>query len=122
MSGKTRRESLQRRHLRLRNKVSGTPARPRLCVTRTLKHIHAQVIDDETGRTLVSASSSEAALREQLKPATGNSKAAETIGQVLAERARERDIVRVVFDRGGSRYHGRVQKLAEAARKAGLEF
>lgn len=123
MSGNTRRESLKRRHLRLRNRVSGTTERPRLCVTRTLHHLHAQIIDDQAGQTLVSASTSEGALREQFQSSgTGNRQAAEALGKVLAERAREKSIVRVVFDRGGHRYHGRVQTLAEAARKAGMEF
>ena len=97
------------------------PARPRLAVFRSLKHIYAQVIDDTTGTTLVAASDSEPALREQAK---GNKKTddAKVVGEAVAKRALERGISQVVFDRGGFLYHGRVKALAEAARGAGLEF
>ena len=108
-----------RRHHRLRKKVSGSSARPRLAVFRSNKHIVAQVIDDVTGRTLASASSLEAALRED---GGGNITAAGKVGELLASRATEAGITRVVFDRGGFRYHGRVASLAEAARSSGLEF
>jgi large subunit ribosomal protein L18 len=110
----------QRRHRRIRVKVSGTPQRPRLCVFRSLQHIYAQLIDDESGRTLVAASSNEPATRSE----AGASKTdrARTVGRAIAERARDRGVNAVVFDRGGYVYHGRVRALAEAAREAGLEF
>ncbi len=109
----------QRIHLRIRKKISGTPERPRLSVYRSLKHIYAQLIDDTAGRTLVSASSV-----EKNSPVTngGNVAAAREIGKLVAERAKAKGITKVVFDRGGYRYHGRVKALAEAAREAGLEF
>ncbi len=114
-----RNEHRRRIHLRIRKKISGTPERPRLSVYRSLKHIYAQLIDDQAGRTLVSASSV-----EKNAPVTygGNVAAARVIGKLVAERAREKGITKVVFDRGGYRYHGRVKALAEAAREAGLEF
>jgi large subunit ribosomal protein L18 len=105
----------------MRRKVAGTPARPRLCVFRSLQHIYAQVVDDLAGRTLVSASSLDKEIRKQLKGG-GNIAAAKAVGKVLAERARAAGIAQVVFDRGGYQYHGRVQALAEAAREAGLKF
>ncbi len=108
-------------HRRLRKKLSGTPERPRLSVFRSLKHLYAQVIDDRSGRTLVSASTRDASLREHTKVG-GNVAAAKAVGKALAERARAAGIARVVFDRGGYRFHGRVQALAEAAREAGLEL
>lgn len=109
-----------RRHRRIRGKVSGTPQRPRLAVFRSHQHIYAQVIDDEAGRTLVAASTLEPELREQ---ATGTkTERARLVGRVIAERARERGIEAVVFDRGGFLYHGRVAALADAARQAGLRF
>ena len=111
----------QRVHLRVRTKVAGTPERPRLCVFRSLNHIYAQVIDDRTGRTLVAASSLDKEMRKQLKGG-GNVAAARVVGKVLAERARAAGVEQVVFDRGGYKYHGRVQALAEAAREAGLKF
>jgi large subunit ribosomal protein L18 len=109
-----------KRHRRLRAKVQGSTARPRLAVFRSLKHIYAQVIDDTTGSTLVSASDIDAALREQ---ASGKKiDEAKLVGEAVAKRAIERGISKVVFDRGGFLYHGRVKALAEAARGAGLEF
>ncbi len=111
----------QRIHLRVRTKVVGTPERPRLCVFRSLNHIYAQVIDDRTGRTLASASSLDKEMRKQLKGG-GNVAAAKVVGKAIAERARAAGIEQVVFDRGGYKYHGRVQVLAEAAREAGLKF
>ena len=107
--------------MRVRNKLTGTPARPRLTVFRSHKHIYAQVIDDMAGRTLCSASSKVKDLSAQMKHG-GNKKAAEQVGVLLAQRAVLQGIKRVVFDRGGYRYHGRVKALADAARKAGLEF
>ena len=111
----------ERVHERVRRRVSGTPARPRLCVYRSLGHIYAQVIDDQGGRTLVSASSLDKETRGQTKGG-GNIAAAKVVGKVIAERARAAGIQQVVFDRGGYMYHGRVQALANAAREAGLNF
>jgi large subunit ribosomal protein L18 len=111
----------ERRKLRVRRKVFGTPERPRLSIFRSLKNISAQLIDDERGRTVCSASSLSKAVADQLKKG-GNKAAATVIGQILAERARMQGIRKVALDRSGYRYHGRVQALAEAARKAGLEF
>lgn len=111
------------RHRRVRKKVSGTPQRPRLCVFRSLRHIYAQVIDDVAGTTLVSASTLEPSVREMLNGGDGgNVEAARKVGAVLARKAVEKGITRVVFDRGGYKYHGRVKALAEAAREGGLEF
>ncbi len=111
----------QRVHLRVRTKVAGTPERPRLCVYRSLDHIYAQVIDDRAGRTLAAASSLDKETRKQLKGG-GNVAAAKVVGKIIAERAKAAGIEQVVFDRGGYKYHGRVQALAEAAREAGLKF
>jgi len=111
----------QRRHRRVRLRVAGTAQRPRLAVFRSLRHIYAQLIDDEAARTLVSASSRESALAGELEGKDKTARAA-VIGRVTAERAREAGIESVVFDRGGFRYHGRVSALAEAAREAGLQF
>lgn len=108
-----------RRHFRLRKKVVGSAARPRLVVTRSARHIGAQIVDDSLGRTLVSASTLEADLRA----ATGDKSAkARTVGEKLAERARVAGISAVVFDRGGDQYHGRIAALADGARSGGLEF
>ena len=109
------------RHRRVRQKVTGTISRPRLCVFRSLNHIHAQLVDDSKGQTLVSMST----LNSQVRSKTdgmGKSKKAELVGTLLAEKALNGGIKQVVFDRGGYKYHGRVKALAEAARKAGLEF
>jgi large subunit ribosomal protein L18 len=108
-------------HRRVRRRVAGTPARPRLCVYRSLGHIYAQVIDDHSGRTLVSASSLDKQTRGQIKGG-GNVAAAKVVGKAIAERARAAGIQQVVFDRGGYKYHGRVEALANAAREAGLNF
>jgi large subunit ribosomal protein L18 len=108
-------------HRRVRRRVAGTADRPRLAVFRSLKHIYAQVIDDRTGRTLVSASTLDRQVRQQVRNG-GNVAAAKIVGRVVAERARAAGIERVVFDRGGYKYHGRVQALADAAREAGLQF
>jgi large subunit ribosomal protein L18 len=112
-------ELKDRRHARVRRKVSGTAERPRLSVFRSNKHIVAQVIDDVAGRTLAAASTVEASLRAGV---TGNVAAAAEVGRLVATRAQEKGVARVVFDRGSSRYHGRVAALADAARDAGLEF
>lgn len=111
----------QRVHRRVRQTVTGTPERPRLAVYRSLKHIYAQVIDDRAGRTLVSASSLDKQARAQTKGG-GNIAAAKVIGKLVAERALAAGIEKVVFDRGGYKYHGRVEALANAAREAGLKF
>jgi large subunit ribosomal protein L18 len=108
-------------HRRVRRTVAGTPERPRLCVYRSLGHIYAQIIDDQSQRTLVSASTVDKETRAQIKGG-GNIAAAKVIGKIVAERARAAGIEKVVFDRGGYRYHGRVQALAGAAREAGLNF
>ena len=109
-----------KRHRRIRVKLSGTPERPRLSVFRSLAHIYAQVIDDAQGTTLVAASSVEPQVRGDLDG--DKSARARAIGRLVAERARQKGISAVVFDRGGYLYHGRVKALAEAAREAGLEF
>ncbi|MBI4772214.1 MAG: 50S ribosomal protein L18 [Chloroflexi bacterium] len=121
MAVKSRNAARKRRHLRVRSRVSGTPDQPRLNVFRSLGGIYAQLIDDGAGHTLAAASTNDAGLRAQI---AGKKKAeqARIVGETLARRARERGISRVVFDRGGYKYHGRVKALAEAAREAGLEF
>jgi large subunit ribosomal protein L18 len=111
----------QRVHERVRNKVEGTPERPRLSVYRSLGHIYAQVIDDRSGKTLVSASSIDGQTKKNLKGG-GNIAAAKVIGKTVAERAKAAGVSKVVFDRGGYKYHGRVKALADAAREAGLQF
>jgi large subunit ribosomal protein L18 len=108
-----------RRKRHIRSKVFGTAERPRLTIFRSLNHIYAQVIDDVSGRTVASAATVEA---EPRKNATGNRSAAEAIGTLVAERAKKAGVTKVVFDRNGFVYHGRVKSLADAARKAGLEF
>ncbi len=121
MSAKSKDLKRVRRHLRVRKKVSGTPARPRLCVFRSLNHIYAQIIDDVAHETLVSASTVEPAVKEAGKSG-GNAAGAKSVGSLIAARASERGITRVVFDRGGYLYHGRIKALAEAARAGGLDF
>lgn len=109
----------ERRHQRVRRKVSGAPERPRLAVFRSNRHICAQVIDDVNGRTLAAASTVEADLRDR---PTGNVAAAQAVGRLVAARARQAGVSRVVFDRGGFLYHGRVAAVADAARESGLEL
>ena len=111
----------QKRHVRVRGRVVGSPERPRLNVFRSSKHIYAQVIDDSQGRTLVAASTQDAALREQLANLKKVDEARE-VGKLVGERAKQAGIDKVVFDRGGWLYHGRVQSLADGARESGLEF
>jgi large subunit ribosomal protein L18 len=113
------REARIRRHHRVRKKVKGVDTRPRLAVFRSNKHITAQVIDDVAGKTLAAASTTEADLKGG---ATGNKDAAKKIGALVAERAKAAGVTKVVFDRGGFLYHGRVAAVADAAREAGLEF
>ena len=108
----------QRRHLRVRKKVFGTPERPRLSVYRSEKNIYAQIIDDVNAVTLVSASS----LDKDFSAKGGNKEGAKLVGELIAKNALEKGITEVVFDRGGYVYHGRVQQLAESAREAGLKF
>lgn len=109
------------RHRRLRNKIMGTPQRPRLNVYRSLTNIYAQLIDDVAGKTLVATSSLEKEIKEQVK-STGNAEAAKLVGQLVAKKALEKGIEEVTFDRGGSIYHGRIKALAEGAREVGLKF
>jgi large subunit ribosomal protein L18 len=119
-SAKDKQTARIRRHFRVRKKLTGTAARPRLAVFRSNKHISAQVIDDRTGRTVASASTVEKAQRDA--GGTGNKSAAAAVGRLVAERAKAAGVTSVVFDRGGFQYHGRVAAVAEAAREAGLEF
>ncbi|MCX7868824.1 MAG: 50S ribosomal protein L18 [Terrimicrobiaceae bacterium] len=114
-------DSLRLRHRRIRKKVSGTPDRPRLAVHFSGRHIQAQVIDDLSGRTLASAHTTEASLKSQTGTRS-NTAAAVAVGKAVAERSRKASITKVVFDRGGFKYHGKVKALADAAREGGLEF
>ncbi|MGE5244941.1 MAG: 50S ribosomal protein L18 [Betaproteobacteria bacterium] len=124
MKIRTKDDRRERIHLRQRKRITGTKERPRLSVFRSVSHIYAQVIDDLNGKTLVAASSTEPSLKGGFGKGTGpgNVKGAEAIGKAIAERSIEKGITRVVFDRGGFLYHGRIRAVAEAARKAGLEF
>lgn len=109
------------RHLRVRRKLAGTPERPRLSIYRSLNNMYAQIIDDTTGKTLVSASTLDKEIMNSIKFG-GNKEAAKLVGQLVAKRALDKGINSVVFDRGGYIYHGRVKELAEGAREAGLQF
>ena len=111
----------QRRKFRVRKRLRGTPERPRLTVSRTLRNITAQVVDDSVGKTLASASSADKGLSKAVKYG-GNKAAAEAIGKAIAERAKKAGVSKVMFDRGACKFHGRVAALAEAARAGGLEF
>ncbi len=124
MKIRTKKDRRQRIQLRQRKRIMGTSARPRLAIFRSMSHIYAQVIDDLAGRTVVSAGSTEAVLKKVFdgKVRGSNVAGAEALGQVIAERLKEKGITRVVFDRGGNLYHGRIRAIADAARKAGLEF
>jgi large subunit ribosomal protein L18 len=124
MKIRTKKDRRERIRLRQRKRISGTAERPRMAIFRSVAHIYAQVIDDLSGRTVASASSVEPALEKVFDgPVRGGNKAgAEALGKVIAERLKEQGISRVVFDRGGNLYHGRIRAVAEAARKAGLEF
>ncbi len=121
LKAKSRQINRKKRHRRVRTKVHGTPERPRLNVFRSSKHIYAQVIDDQSGETLVAASSLDPQLRSELDYG-GNREAARKVGTLLAKRAVDKGIEDVVFDRGGYLYHGRVKELADGAREAGLNF
>lgn len=114
-------EARERIHERIRQKVTGTPERPRLAVRRTLKYIYAQLIDDASGHTVAQASSREAVILGERKSAAGKA-AAVSVGALIAERAKEKGIAAVVFDRGGHLYHGNVKALADSAREKGLKF
>ncbi len=118
MSVKTKQDIRTRIHERIRKRVAGSAARPRLAVYRSQSHVYAQVIDDRAGRTIVSASSAE----KSGTASGGNLAGAKAIGKLIAERAKAQGVSKVVFDRGGYLYHGRVKALADAARAAGLEF
>ncbi|NLY89557.1 MAG: 50S ribosomal protein L18 [Firmicutes bacterium] len=123
MSAQTSRsEARIRRHMRLRKRVTGTAERPRLSVFKSLRHIYAQIIDDTAGKTLLSASTLEPEIREKVGKDSGNIAGAKVVGEIIAERALAKGIKKVVFDRGGHLYHGRVAALAEAAREKGLDF
>ncbi len=124
MKIQTKDDRRRRIQLRQRKRISGTTERPRLTVFRSVTHIYAQVIDDLSGKTLASASSVEPSLKGSFNKEVkgGNVKGAEAIGTAIAERAKEKGITRVVFDRSGFLYHGRIRAVADAARKAGLEF
>src|SRR5579862_571990 len=111
----------KKRHRRVRYKVSGTAERPRLNVSRSIQHIYAQLIDDTSGHTVAAASTVDASLRGSLKSG-GNIEAAKAVGKLIAERGQAKGVQAVVFDRGGYKYHGRVQALADGAREAGLQF
>ena len=124
MKIRTKKDRRERIRLRQRKRISGTAERPRMAIFRSVAHIYAQVIDDMSGRTVASASSVEPALEKVFDGPVrgGNQAGAEALGKVIAERLKEKGISRVVFDRGGNLYHGRIRAVAEAARKAGLEF
>jgi large subunit ribosomal protein L18 len=121
IKNRSRSEMRVHRHRRLRKRVQGTHDRPRLCVFRSLRHIYAQVIDDDAGHTLIAASTLEKTLAETLKSG-GDQEAAKSVGRLIAERALAKGITSVVFDRGGHIFQGRVKALADAAREAGLKF
>ena len=124
MKIKTKEDRRHRIQLRQRKRISGSDARPRLSVFRSVAHIYAQVIDDMSGKTLASAASTEASLKATFTGAVrgGNRAGAEALGKVIAERLKEKGVTKVVFDRGGFLYHGRIRAVADAARAAGLEF
>jgi len=117
-------QTRQKIHTRIRKKLMGTTERPRLNVYRSVNHIYAQVIDDAQGKTLVSATSVEKGkgVKGDKRPTGGNVSSAKEVGKLIAERAKDKGIKQVVFDRGGYLYHGRIKALADAAREAGLEF
>jgi large subunit ribosomal protein L18 len=124
MQIKTKDDRRQRIKYRIRKRMRGTPERPRLSVFRSVSHIYVQVIDDVAGATVASASSIEAGLKAKMAKdvRAGNRKGAELVGKTIAERLKEKGITRVIFDRNGFLYHGRVRAVADAARQAGLEF
>ncbi len=115
-------DKIKVRHLRIRKRVSGTAERPRLAVHFSEKNIYAQIIDDEAGKTLVAAATTEKVFREGSDKARANAQTATAVGKLIGERSKGANISKVVFDRGGFQYHGKVKALADAAREAGLEF
>lgn len=117
----TRESARKKRHERIRNRITGTPERPRMNISRSLNNIYVQVIDDLAGNTVAAASTEEPQVREEVSHG-GNKKAARLVGKLVAQRAKEQGVNKVVFDRGGYQYHGRVREVAEAARENGLEF
>jgi len=119
---KAKRSRRKRAHLRLRSRIKGTPERPRLAVNKSLRYIEAQLIDDLDGVTLAAASSREADLKSGLDGSTAGVEAAKAVGKLVAERGKDKGIEKVVFDRGGFIYHGKVKAIADAAREAGLRF
>ena len=119
---KAKRARRDKAHLRVRKRVQGTAERPRLSVYKSLRFIYAQVIDDTRGHTMAQASSADPAVREALGKSTAGKEAAKKVGELVAQRAKEQGVEKVVFDRGGYIYHGRVQALADAAREKGLQF
>ena len=121
ISKKSRTEVRRKKHMKLRNRFSGTPARPRLAVFRSNNHMYAQIIDDTVGNTLVSASTLEKGVKSELKK-TNDVEAATYLGKAIAEKAKEKGIKEVVFDRGGFIYQGKIKALADAARESGLVF
>jgi large subunit ribosomal protein L18 len=124
MKIRTKKDRRDRIRLRQRKRIQGTAERPRMAIFRSVSHIYAQVIDDMAGRTVASASSTEPALKSTFSGAVrgGNKAGAEALGKLIADRLKEKGITRVVFDRGGNLYHGRIRAVADAARAAGLEF
>lgn len=121
---RTKRKNLRRKraHRRLRNRIRGTAERPRLAVFKSLKYVYAQLIDDQHGITLVAASSVESSVRAALTKSAGSREAARAVGERLAERATEKGVKKVVFDRGGYIYHGKIEEVAKGARSKGLDF
>jgi large subunit ribosomal protein L18 len=119
---KQKRSRRKRSHMRVRNRVRGTADRPRLAVFKSARHLYAQVIDDDAGRTLAQASTLDPEVRDKIDGATGNVAAAKMVGTAVAERAKKNGIEQVVFDRGGFIFHGKVKAIAEAAREHGLKF
>jgi large subunit ribosomal protein L18 len=117
-----KRQRRDRAHLRIRQRVQGTAQRPRLAVFKSLRYLYAQVIDDTQGTTLVQANSREPAVRSRLQSGAKSKAAARAVGELIAERAREKGLEKVVYDRGGYIYHGRVKELADGARSKGLRF
>jgi len=115
------RSGIERRKIRVRTEIRRTSDRPRLCVVRTLKHVYAQVIDDQTGTTLASASTLSPEIREQVKR-TWTKEAAQAVGKLIALKSKEKGVSAVAFDRSGRKYHGRIKALADAARESGLAF
>jgi large subunit ribosomal protein L18 len=119
---KAKRARREKAHLRVRKRVQGSAERPRLAIYKSLRYIYAQVIDDERGVTLAQANSSDPAIREAVGNSTASKDAAKRVGELVAERAKDKGVDKVVFDRGGYIYHGRIQALADGAREKGLQF